>query len=1236
MICLHEVKWKMNSGRTGLNLANGMLQACQSLREGSCDAAIVAGTNLIITPTCTIAQTEAGVISPTGECRTFDATANGYARGEAINAILIKKLSDAIRDQDPIRAVIRGTAINCDGRSAGISAPNPLAHEKLIRRAYKIAGLTNNAAETPFVEVHGTGTPSGDPLELQAIASVFGGDQETYIGSVKANVGHGEGASGITSVIKAVMMLENRIIPPQVNFVTPNPKIPFDEARLVVPLEPTKWPAGRPERISVNSFGITGANAHVIIESTTSHGIRPRLSESIENVIAPTPSSLPRLLIFSANTPESLQRRASEVQKYATAHPGRHKDLSYTLGCRRTHLVCRAFCITGSKEVSTTSEKIKQVPNLSFIFTGQGAQWPTMGKDLVENYPEFKDDLVCLGNVLGRLPHPPSWNLIDELLKPENESRLNQAEFAQPLCTAIQVALVNFLARIGILPSAVIGHSSGEIAAAYASGAITADEAIVIAYYRGRCALRSTRTGAMAAVGMGRAEATLYLEDGVVIACDNSPNSITLSGNREALDTVIEQMKFDDQDLFVRLLKTDGMAYHSHHMLELGSEYEQHLQPLINSQAPAIPFFSSVTGVFTPTAVLGAEYWRQNLESPVKFFPAVKALINSQQAADHLCLEIGPHSALAGPLRQIFKMTASKGHLTYLPTLIRGKSSLESILETCGQLYLQTVDIDIKPLNPGAKVLTDLPLYPWKHDVSHWVENRALKEWRTRRFAPHELLGSRILEGNDFEPTWRNMLSLKNALWLRDHKVFNDVVFPCAGYIAMVGEAVRQLTKADDFSIRYLNIESAMILNDDKTVEIITTFKHLRLSPASSSEWYEFSIYSHNGNTWTKHCDGQAKGGKDQEMAEPQVPGNPAQLPREVTSPYAIFTRIGLHYGPNFRALRSVSAMPGQKKSVASLGPPPATSSAYSLHPTTIDQSLQLLGLASADGLAYSFQHALLPTAVEQLYIQPGSEDQTPMQAIANAIVVPSKPADVQGNITIVEESRVLLTIQGCKLSVFEQQHQDPDSDNRIAAARLTWRPDLDFISIDSLMTARVKDSEELRHMETYCYLCILEIQERIRSCPSSAIHFEKFRFWIDQIIEEGRLGNNRIVPNSSELVKLSAYDRLAMIPLIREQVKDTEFEPAAELVTRLLDSCVGVFNGETQILDVYLRDNGLTNLYGMNGDRIDSTEFFITAGHTNPCMRVLEIGAGTGGTTLIALQALTSINGEPMYTNYT
>ena len=245
--------------------------ACEAIQSGSCTSALVAGTNLIMAPSMTIAMTEQGVLSPDGICKTFDASADGYARGEAINAIYIKKLSDAIRDGDPIRAVIRATTSNADGNTSGMSVPSMESHEAMIRHAYKVAGITDYS-RTAFVECHGTGTAVGDPLEVGAIANVFGGHKGVYIGSVKPNVGHSEGASGLTSVIKAVLALERKIIPPNINFCTPNPKIPFEESNLRVPTEPISWPAGFSERVSVNSFGIGGANAHVILDSASSLG----------------------------------------------------------------------------------------------------------------------------------------------------------------------------------------------------------------------------------------------------------------------------------------------------------------------------------------------------------------------------------------------------------------------------------------------------------------------------------------------------------------------------------------------------------------------------------------------------------------------------------------------------------------------------------------------------------------------------------------------------------------------------------------------------------------------------------------------------------------------------------------------------------------------------------------------------------------------------------------------------
>ena len=334
-----------------------------------------------------------------------------------------------------------------------------------------------------------------------------------------------------------------------------------------------------------------------------------------------------------------------------------------------------------------------------------------------------------MAEVLTKIPHPPPWNLVDELMKEGPKSHLDKAEFAQPLCTAIQVALVNFLKVLGVTPSAVVGHSSGEIASAFAAGVVTIEEAITVAYYRGLVALKSTRQGAMAAIGLGRAEVTLYLEDGVMIACENSPDSVTLSGDEESLDRVIEQMRYDDPDIFARRLKTDGMAYHSHHMLEIGEIYEEYIRSLLTVQQPKVDFFSSVTGKLAHnSSLLDAKYWRQNLESPVRFFTAVRSMIENQNS-DQLFLEIGPHSALAGPLRQIFKASASKVRLSYCSSLIRGKDSMGSILDTFGQLYLHGIPLEFGNLTPRGCTLTDLPNYPWLHNVSHWSENRVIRDW---------------------------------------------------------------------------------------------------------------------------------------------------------------------------------------------------------------------------------------------------------------------------------------------------------------------------------------------------------------------------------------------------------------------------------------------------------------------------------------------------------------------------
>jgi acyl transferase domain-containing protein len=352
-----------------------------------------------------MAMTEQGVLSPEGVSKSFDADADGYGRGEGVNAVYVKTLADALRDGDPIRGIIRATATNCDGKTAGISMPSPDAHEAMIRRAYHVAGI-QDYSQTGFVECHATGTPVGDPLEARAVARVFGGQSGVYIGSIKPNVGHGEGASGISSVIKTVLALEKRIIPPNIFFNNPNPKIPFKEANLRVPVEATPWPLEKLERASVNSFGIGGANAHVILESAASYGIIP-----MPRLIV---SSRPQLILLSSTNQKSLQDSARAHEEYLETRPHSLNNLSYTLALRRDHLAYRAF---GIKSKDTPLQicppsKSKSVPDLVFIFTGQGAQWAQMGKELLQNFPSFLQDIERMEATLARVPHPPSWRIL--------------------------------------------------------------------------------------------------------------------------------------------------------------------------------------------------------------------------------------------------------------------------------------------------------------------------------------------------------------------------------------------------------------------------------------------------------------------------------------------------------------------------------------------------------------------------------------------------------------------------------------------------------------------------------------------------------------------------------------------------------------------------------------------------------------------------------------------------------
>ncbi|KAL7934550.1 putative polyketide synthase [Trichoderma chlorosporum] len=1177
-------------------------EACQAIYTGECESAVVAGTSLFLSPTMTIALSEQGVLSPTGS---------------SINSVFIKKLEDAIRDGDPIRGVIRATATNFDGKTIGITNPNQEAHVALMRRAYNVAKIPN-ISDTAFVECHGTGTSVGDPMETGAVGQVFG-DHGIYIGSVKPNIGHGEGASGLNSLIKAVLSLEHETIPPQINFSEPSPQIKWDRYHFKVPIEPTPWPTDRLKRVSVNCFGVGGANAHVIVDSA-----RPYASH--KQHISTTG---PQLLVISAHQAKSLKQRAADIFRYAEQHPDRLLDLSYTLGARREDLRQRAFAVYDGVNPPELSPivKHKNPPQVILVFTGQGAQWAEMGADLLEQYPSFQSDIREMDATLKRLPNPSSWTIEQELRRSSEDSRIQQPEFSQPICTALQIGLVNLLKAWGVNPAAVVGHSSGEIGAAYAAGALSLEAAIIIAYYRGQVTQYHGRIGAMAAVGLGREEVTPYLQDGVVMACENSPKSVTLSGDADNLDVVISSIKKDMPDCFARKLRVER-AYHSHHMCELGDRYEKLLNGLVKDVKPSVPFFSSVTKKQIKRAgQLGPSYWRQNLENPVMFSSTIQLMMHSA-VRDTIYLEIGPHAALSGPLRDIFKSIQMSSTSTYIPTLIRKENGPKAILSSLGRLYQEAVPVNIAATTAGRTVLTDLPNYAWQHDTVYWYESRVSRDWRLRKFPPHELLGNRILESDDLEPSWRNMFRLDNVPWARDHKIQDDVVLPAAAYIAMAIEAVRQLNGGDetDASLKQLELQNALVLKEQQAHEIVTHLRPVRLTSKLNSIWYEFSVSSFNGAAWTKHCNGKVRAGKEISTGSEDV----GEQPRQVSTAgwYRIMKKVGLNYGPDFQGLSDISAYPGRNTAAATIkNRDPTIGPYYPLHPSIIDLVLQAFTVAIADGLTRRLKQLCVPTYIDELYISNGH----PEMRLGTA-AVSSATGAIRGSATIMADSEMVLSLRNGEFSPLESS--DTDESCPVPAAHLHWKPHVDFIAPNNLIQSVQSPPGEIAKIEKLALLYQLDILRRIERLSTTA-NLAHFRKWLIKQRTKALNGNYKHVLDCKRLASLNSKKAKVEIEATKKLLLQTSCAKIPPLLSRLAAAAEAIFKGEESADDIFKQHDEIDDLYKFISGSSDFSLLLGSLAHANPTMRILEIGSGCANTLTVAVKALVNSAGERNYSKY-
>ncbi|KAI1117994.1 hypothetical protein F5Y14DRAFT_293895 [Nemania sp. NC0429] len=1021
-------------------------QAVQALRSGKSRMAVAAGTNLLLTPDAHISESKLGMLSPNGHCRMWDVGADGYARGEGVACVVLKTLSQALADNDPIECVIRETGVNQDGRTPGLTMPSGTAQTALIRACYERAGLDplNRPQDRPqFFHAHGTGTQAGDPQEASAIANALfakGANSEEdetikklLVGSIKTVIGHTEGTAGVASIIGTMMSLKNRVIPPNLHFRELNPSVAQYYKNLLVPTEPTEWAVGPGEvrRASVNSFGFGGTNAHCILEEYIPE---PRSDDSS----SPSSSSLQFTpLVFSANSATALREMLSQHADYLKSHPeAQLADVAYTLQHRRSVLPHRKVvaaltaqdAIQSIEQLLESSSSSKADDSSDFntrfankvtqgktarllgVFTGQGAQWPRMGALLLEASPFVQSLIAELDGALQSLPNPsdrPAWTLRDQLLASKETSRIAEAALSQPLCTAVQVVLVEILRTAGISFAAVVGHSSGEIGAAYAAGLVSARDAIRIAYFRGVYARLASNTsvdstaaaadtpstrrrGAMLAVGASFAEAQEFCSSEpfvgrvLQVAAVNSDSSVTLSGDEDAVDEAEQLLK--TQGKFARKLKVDT-AYHSAHMIPCSKPYLAALDSCgVQAKQPSpkgaetVWYSSVVEGEIMTASQLTNQYWVDNMCNPVLFAGALSQAVQADGTFE-LAVEVGPHPALKGPALATINTVRPDTSLPYTGLLSRGLDDVTQVSAALGFIWtqlgadsvrfsaveslLKTGITEADPSYKPNKVLADLPAYPFDHQRSYWTTSR-LANFFKHKGAPNPLLGSACFEAaTSGEFQWRNLLRPNEIPWLRGHMLQGQVVFPATGYICLAIEAMKAIAlemKANDadaeislFELTDVELPRAIAFGDnedDTGVEIIFSVSSVSVSEDYiTAEWACYTAAAEGpSKTWV-NAKGRASvrlspARPDTLVSTKSREGEDGHYNTVGVEPqlfYNNMSRVGYGYSPPFQGITEIQHSSGYSVGKLVDQSDSTWENRLVLHPGLLDSALQTL-----------------------------------------------------------------------------------------------------------------------------------------------------------------------------------------------------------------------------------------------------------------------------------------------------
>jgi len=982
-------------------------QACRSILSGESTQALAGGVSLHLHPYGFIIFSKASMLSRRGRCNVFDASSDGYVRSEGGGIFFLKDYDQAIADGNPILAIVANSAINTDGRKSGLTVPNPKTQVALLEQAYVQAGI--DPAEIDYIEAHGTGTAVGDPIEARALGDALGKrrppDKPLLIGSVKSNLGHLEAASGVAGLVKALHCIQHRTVPATIGIKTPNPNIAFDDwnVEVVTETRPLK-PSGK-LIVGVNSFGFGGANAHVILESHEQP--EPKAPKLLEHMLLP--------IVLSAKEAVALKAAAREFSAFLQVQPqSAFYDIAYNAVFRRErHEHCAIvygatpkaiakallnFANDVPEQASVNAGAALDAPaGPAFIYSGNGSQWAGMGKRLLKEEPLFRKAIREVDVIFRR---HADYSLEDELAGKNGEGRYEYTEIAQPALFALQVGITQMLRHRGITPVAVAGHSVGEVAAAWASGALTLDAAVAVIYHRSRLQGMTKGQGEMTAVGLGQEAAQHLLDElalapSLVIAGINSACGVTVAGSPKLLSRF--ESALNDRAVFNKRLDLD-YAFHSPAMDEIEPDVRQALAELQPGET-LTPFYSTVTGTLQDGTTLNAQYWWHNIRKPVLFKQAVNRIVDG---GINIFIEIGPHAVLRSYIHDCLKEAPTEGLI--IPTVTRGDDAPQRVWAAGNQAVISGASIDWQQMFSWPAPFVLLPNYPWQRE-RHWHPVTPESIGLLDRRKVHLLLGYPLQQ---HELTWENQLDTKRNPALADHVIGEATLFPGTGFSELALAAALAWRPGALAEIEDLEIRSPLLMSDDHA-------KLVRLSIEAQDGSLTIKGRAHAGTEpWTLHAVGRILPEPRDILLRQESPVLPTRWPDFTGASHVALTQAaGLAYGPAFQCIDHGWVENGSALAILKTPESIAAELAHThLHPAMLDCTFQLIIQLLKEDVGIPDGVAFVPTKMGRIAFRagktkPGLARATLVRRTAHALTAEFTVFDTDGVvIAVIKDAR--------------------------------------------------------------------------------------------------------------------------------------------------------------------------------------------------------------------------------------